>query len=446
MKKSSYNFFFPLEDNSVLAFNALRNGLAVIDNETAKQIQNLKDNSTPAFDPETLFELERGGFICPNDLQELELIKIRRHTQQYAGNSLGLTICPTLDCNLHCRYCFETPYKGMMEEPTIDALANFVKSYIDSGKKSFSVTWYGGEPLLGIDIIHNLSEKFINLANSYKIHYSAYIITNGTLLTRSTAEKLKELNVEGAQVTIDGPQDTHDQRRPFLNGKGSFKHIFSNIKDAVGIIPISLRTNVDTLNINQAMDFYKELESEEWFKQNLGKSLHVHYGYVRKFSSSCKCSKEESLKEGDFYSRELELNRYLSNCTGQFVMFPSISSGCVATSIYSYVVGPKGELYKCWNHVGQEDKIVGNVSEPVEYNPLYIAYLSESFEKDPECLLCKYLPICIGGCVDIRVQFKKGELDSKDCSHWKYYLEETLRSYYTSKIKETGQLHPPTEG
>jgi uncharacterized protein len=437
MKKSNYNFFFPLQNNKILAFNALKNGLAVIDTDTKEKIETLENNCIPGFDPETLGELEKGGFICKDELDELGLLSIRRHSQQFSGRFLGLTIAPTLNCNLDCRYCFETPYPGMMDERAINGVIEFVKKYIDSGIKRFDVAWYGGEPLLGIDIIEKLSRAFITLTEEHKVSYSAYIITNGTLLTRTTAEKLKELKVRGVQVTIDGPEETHNKRRPFRTGEGSFNRIFSNVKEATGIIPISLRTNVDTLNVDETLDFYKKLEQEEWFKQSLGKMINVHYGYVRKYSSSCKCSKEESLEESDFYSRQLELTRHLSLCTGKFDYFPSLSSGCGASSINSYVVGPRGELYKCWNHVGTEDKIVGNVFEPVEYNPLYISYLSESFEKDPECIRCKYLPICMGGCVDIRVKFKRGELDSRDCSQWKYYLEETLRSYYTSRRTNT---------
>jgi len=309
MKKSNYNFFFPLEDGNYLAFNALKNGLAVIDVELVKAVEKLEPGEIPGLEDEMVKELARGGFICEDDFDKYGLLTIRRHTQQYAGGSLGLTIAPTLSCNLDCRYCFENPGKEIMNETVIKGLTDFIKGYMESGIKHFDATWYGGEPLQCMDIIERLSREFIAIASEYKVHYSAYIITNGTLFTRSTAERLKELQVRGAQVTIDGPREIHDERRPYYGGAGSFDHIFTNLKEAVGVIPISLRTNVDTLNVKEVLKFYRELEAEAWFGQNLGKMLNVHYGYVRKFNSSCKCSKEENLKAGDFYKCQLDIQQ-----------------------------------------------------------------------------------------------------------------------------------------
>jgi hypothetical protein len=41
----------------------------------------------------------------------------------------------------------------------------------------------------------------------------------------------------------------------------------------------------------------------------------------------------------------------------------------------------------------------------------------------------------MGGCVDVRVKSKRGELDAKDCAGWKFYLEDALREYYKSKMQ-----------
>lgn len=38
-----------------------------------------------------------------------------------------------------------------------------------------------------------------------------------------------------------------------------------------------------------------------------------------------------------------------------------MSSTCTATSLYGYVIGPKGEIYKCWEDVGIKEKEIGSV-------------------------------------------------------------------------------------
>ena len=39
--------------------------------------------------------------------------------------------------------------------------------------------------------------------------------------------------------------------------------------------------------------------------------------------------------------------------------------GCGATILNYFVVGPEGELYKCWNDIGDKDSIVGNVLDDI---------------------------------------------------------------------------------
>lgn len=442
MKQSEYNFFFKTEQNEYLAFNALKNGLAVINEELVNEIKNLREGNVPKLEEETIKELKKGGFICDDSMDEYGLISVRRHIQQYSSNSFGLTIAPTINCNLACTYCFESPSPDKMNDEVIRNVAKMVKSRIDSGIKEFNVTWYGGEPLLCLDVIEKLSKKFITLCEENEINYSAYIITNGTLYTPEVAEKLKNLKVTGAQITIDGDRAAHDKRRPYRGGGGSFDKIIKNFKDSAGILPIGLRVNVDIDNVDHTLDFFESLRSdkelEEHFKSN---RIRVHYGYVRKLSSSCGCSDEECLLPGEFWQNELKLHQHLYKKGHGFNHYPDIMSGCVATTIHGYVVGPHGELYKCWNHVGEPERIVGNVAETIQLDSLYVSYLSESFEKDEECKKCKYLPICMGGCVDIRVKHQKGEFPNIDCSRWKYYLEESLKTYYLASLGNNKKSH-----
>ena len=35
--------------------------------------------------------------------------------------------------------------------------------------------------------------------------------------------------------------------------------------------------------------------------------------------------------------------------------------GCAATSVNTFVIGPSGELYKCWVDVGRKEKIIGSI-------------------------------------------------------------------------------------
>ncbi|MBF1451676.1 MAG: hypothetical protein HXN61_07795, partial [Prevotella pallens] len=37
--------------------------------------------------------------------------------------------------------------------------------------------------------------------------------------------------------------------------------------------------------------------------------------------------------------------------------------GCSATHLNSFLIGPLGELYKCWNELGDSKKIIGYIND-----------------------------------------------------------------------------------
>lgn len=71
-----------------------------------------------------------------------------------------------------------------------------------------------------------------------------------------------------------------------------------------------------------------------------------------------------------------------------------------ATILNYFVVGPEGELYKCWNDIGDKDSIVGNVlDDKITNYDLLSRYLGgPTMSDDPKCVNCKLYPICNGGC------------------------------------------------
>jgi len=435
MKESNYNFFFQLEDENFLAYNSLKNGMGIIDKINYYYLKNQEWEKIAS---EVKKELIKGGFLIEDDnFNELDLVFLRYRMNQFMGNRVGLTIAPTLNCNFGCAYCFESAGSETMIEQVQGKIIEFVKNYFKNGFKALDVTWYGGEPLLCFSEIKKLSEGLIGLCRRYKCSYSASIITNGSLLDEEKAKELQKLKVNFVQITLDGDEETHNRRRPYKDGRGSFKDIINNLKIACNYLPIALRINIDKTNAQIAFNYFSQLLKTDWFKKA---QIHPHYGFVRKYTSSCRCKEEDCFSAAEYWQREVELIRYLNQNGYHYYPYPDIAAGCGATAINFYVIGPEGELYKCWNHIGNKTKVVGSIFEPIHLNSLYIKYLMESCATDQECLHCKVLPICQGGCIDLRIKLKEKEYQTKDCSRWKYYLEETLRDYYLWKIEQIKKL------
>lgn len=427
MKASKYNFFYPLEEGRFLAYNSLKNGLAVVDSSLRDAVTGFDEDALESLGAEVRGELRRGGFLVENDFDELRYLSVRRKSEQYASTRLQLTIAPTMACNLACTYCYETPQPGMMTQETCDRIVESVRGRIDAGIQSLMIAWYGGEPLLAMPVIESLSANLIELCSSRKVGYSAHIVTNATLLTKETAERLKSCRVEMAQVTIDGDRSCHDLRRPYRDGRGSFDVILENIKASIGIIPMTIRVNLDRTNAEDALRFYDDLFSQPWFDQ---KAATIYFGHVQKYTSSCKCADETVLRDEEFCVKQLELAEYMAAKGKGFDHYPTAGGGCGATSESSMVIGPRGELYKCWNNPGVKEYEIGSVFEPLQPSGTLIDYMFEGFENDAECRECKLLPLCMGGCVDVRVRAKRSGEDARNCTKWRYFLEESLRRYY----------------
>ena len=90
-----------------------------------------------------------------------------------------------------------------MSSDVQDKLVEFVKSRAKH-ITMLNVTWYGGEPLMAIDIIEGLSKEFMSICNDNNVSYDAAIITNGYYMTLDVAKLLESLNIRNVQVTMDG--------------------------------------------------------------------------------------------------------------------------------------------------------------------------------------------------------------------------------------------------
>ncbi len=136
-------------------------------------------------------------------------------------------------CNLRCKYCYyleksklykDTPSRLISEK----LLEDFTREYIEAQTMNDVLfAWHGGEttmrPLSFYRKAVELQKKY---AGGRRI--SNVIQTNGTLLTDEWCQFFKENNwLVG--VSIDGPQDFHDEYRHTPTGGPSWKKVMKGI-------------------------------------------------------------------------------------------------------------------------------------------------------------------------------------------------------------------------
>lgn len=116
----------------------------------------------------------------------------------------------TWKCNLKCIHCY--PYLPKNNESSSKKLKSRIIQLKKEGYLFLNIT--GGEPLLRedfFDIIRYVKEK----------GFAILISTNGTLLTKEIARKLKNLNILQLQISLFGSNKSTHER--ITKVKGSFE-------------------------------------------------------------------------------------------------------------------------------------------------------------------------------------------------------------------------------
>ena len=403
MKQSQFNLFFEDKGTSrFVIFNAKSTALAVISEKEMELYKKLFSSNfeyTNQEEKNFLQELKKGQFVFDDNENEIEVLKYLQKSSQFSKNSLSLTIAPTMACNFGCVYCYQGEHNEAkkMSKDVQESIVKFVKSRIRK-INHLSITWYGGEPLLAIDVIENLTNEFLKLCKENNVSYYSSIITNGYFFTKEVAQKLRDFNVSTVQITIDGPKEYHDSKRPLKNGGGTFDTIIANLIATKGIFPnkISLRINTDQYNQDKVKDVIEILK-----QNNLENDVYPYLGHVdatNDFYDDEKCLTTEKFADiRESFQKEM--------CCEQSAMaeYPRAKfNACLADS-EGYVVDPNGDLTKCWCDIGHDEYCIGNIMKGDTKFKRLIEYFNYDVFSDPKCKNCSIIPICMGGCPRRRI-------------------------------------------
>jgi len=224
-------------------------------------------------------------------------------------------------------------------------------------KKGLSINWFGGEPLLKTELLKKLSLKFMDMCNKKNCTYKASITTNGYLLSSKNITLLKEINVDDIQVTLDGPPDIHNLRRPLTNGAGTFETILNNLNKAAGEFKtIRVRVNVDKKTIERVDELLEILEP-------LKEVIYIGF-YPVSFPGGC-YDETNCLKGREFSGLNLALLQKAYE-RGFRIVSGFVSTGlvyCGAYQLDTLIVSPDGNIYKCVVDIGKEERKIGYLGE-----------------------------------------------------------------------------------
>jgi uncharacterized protein len=136
----------------------------------------------------------------------------------------------TGQCNLSCRYCatrerYASPdgAGGIMSEETALKAVGLLRRFYDNGP--LLVKFFGGEPLLGIKVIHKVMSKL----SEFGIDSENMIATNGLFLDEETIDFLAEHRFL-TYLSLDGPAAVHDRFRKDKHGRGTYNKVVEKLQ------------------------------------------------------------------------------------------------------------------------------------------------------------------------------------------------------------------------
>lgn len=360
MEFSKYNVFvegYP-QENYLTIYNMFTHKIMCVTKNSEAWSTQLRDKM-----------LGQGILVDDQIMQQEEVLRFY-HKEAGNSNELIVMLILTRKCNCKCVYCYEEQQKAQFDD-MID-ISRIISSIIDLMKQmsvqNLKVIFYGGEPLLRKDIISRTSQTFHDLLRE---RYSFSIVTNGTQIEKEDFVLWKELGLKAIKVTLDGNEKSHNSRRPYQNGTGSYHDIVENLADIKDYTYIVLNIVLD-YSVEGIQDLITDLRKKG----------------IEPEVSLC-------VKEPNDYNSEEKATLVLrtAELLASMQVYQSTKIGfdhgiiCMGKNTHTFGIDGKGVVYRC---NGDFNSVIGTISSDIE----------KPFSQiKSKCAQCKYLPICFGGCL-----------------------------------------------
>lgn len=166
-------------------------------------------------------------------------------------------------CNLKCKHCYQRAEKPMPDELTTEEAKRLVKELADADVVALAFS--GGEPLMRKDFF-----EVAEYARSLGVYVA--VATNGTLITKEVARKLKDIDVDYVEISVDGANaETHDG---FRGVPGMFDRSIEGVKNCVEVgLFTAIATTATEHNVDEMQDIYK-------MAKDLGCKRHMIFNFI----------------------------------------------------------------------------------------------------------------------------------------------------------------------
>lgn len=435
-KLSQYNFFMKGENGKMIYYNHLYKQLCSFPAEYYDRIEKcivaVKQGISEVINKDAVVfqELYNRQAILPKNYDEKAVSNLH-YMNEITKNSLCFIIYPTLACNFRCPYCYQDHENTSMSSETITSIISYVRKNITKYRE-LHIAWFGGEPLLRLDLIQAMSKELIDICHKRNRIYTSAITTNGYLLNKEVFLELYNLNVRKFAVTIDGLAEIHDKQRITIEGKGSFDQIVSNLLEIKSIsrnlkFEMNIRSNVSKEGLQMLEGYVKYMSGLFADDDRFCFSFRPVYDWG---GNNIQSFREHLLEDYSGCRNLYDLLYTMKYPMNYYQHYEEIidSSICYASKEYTYAIEPDGRLSKCTSanreaenyFVGEIDKL-GNMKIDKEL----IAQWANPYRENAMCQGCFFEASCHSNfCVLEKVL--SNSVKTK-CPGGKLYIKEYIR-------------------
>ncbi|MGP0630648.1 radical SAM protein [Nitrospina sp. 32_T5] len=315
----------------------------------------------------------------------------------YRAYSISWNI--TKRCNLNCEHCYlDADFRGgfRVDELTTQECYNVIDQIAEVNPNAFLILT-GGEPLLRPDIY-----DITRYAADRK--FMVVLGTNGTIINRENAQKIKDAGAHGVGISIDSMDaGKHDQFRGVSKAWEKSMEAFDILND-VGV-DFLIQMSVSDMN-------YKEIPDVIAFAEKIGAvAFNLYFlvctGRGQGNTDISNAAYEEALKilyqEQMKYKGRLMIN---SKCAPQYkrvvyendpesVYQRTYAGGCPAGTHYSRI-SPEGDLTPCPFIAESVGNLKSDTFQNLWYNAPLMNQLRDRKGLDGKCGSCEFSAMCSG--------------------------------------------------
>jgi len=305
----------------------------------------------------------------------------------------------TKRCNLNCSHCYlDAEFRGGLRTDELNTEECFrVIDQIGEVNPNAFLILTGGEPLLRPDIY-----EIIKYAADRK--FMVVLGTNGTLVNRANAEKIKAAGAHGVGISIDSMDaEKHNTFRGVDKAWESSMEAF-DILNEVGV-DFLIQMSVSDMN-------YKEIPEVVAFSEKIGAiAFNLYFlvctGRGQGNTDISNAAYEEALKT--LYEQQMKYKGRLminSKCAPQYkrvvyendpdsVYTRTYTGGCPAGTYYSRI-SPEGNLTPCPFIEESVGSLKTNTFKDLWDNAPLMKQLRDRKKLEGKCGTCEFSSMCSG--------------------------------------------------